>query len=631
VKAIPVFVVLLAALVVTPAMLFAASDGPTVTITAPEPGITVTSDTLDIGVEYSAPEGLKITRVAVLVDGVKIGAIDLDPAQVSGGTYFAWHTADYHDGHHEITARAVDSKGRVGAYTITLLLQRGIPDLANALRIVSPKHGQTVAGRAEIRLEGDPEDTVRYVIFLVDRVFKGMTNVRPFSYRWDSTRYLNGLHSLQARAYLNDGSDYLTAAVEVRVDNPSGATTMRQPEEKPVAPLAPEPSATQPARAESPALPAPMHTESLGPPLLLVEAAEPEVGRPGTAPFVSPTGDLIAPLASGTVERSPQAAPTQIAALPSEAAEEPTAPAASGTVAADIPLPSSGEVAPVEVAALPGGEPGGPAPSLPASSLPPASVAAEPTSLAPVISEAAPPEVAALPSGAQASPMVTSAPAPPAPATVPAEIARAAVVTRRAAPAGHTPSATGVQVAMLPPLPTAPAPAPKVAAEPAPPTTTVYVVRAGDCLWDIADKLGVSPRELAEANGISNPSIIHAGQELKVRMVQLYADGTPVATDTPVTISNGQTIAPFRAIVERFGGKVAWDSATRSATGSARGRSIAVTIGSDQAKVDGGAVTMGAPAELRNDRTVVPLRFLGNALSLTLRCQTGVVSIASAQ
>ncbi len=644
-KATLAFVVLLTALVITPAVLFAESVGPTIAITAPQPGISVTSDSLDIGVEYAAPDELTVTRVVLLVDGVRIGGADFDPPQVSGATSFSWQTSDYHDGAHEITARVVDSKGHVSAHTITVLLQRGLPDLATMLQIVTPKSGQTVAGITEIRLEGDPQQAVKYVIFLVDNVFKAMTNVRPFSYRWDSARYLNGLHRLQVRAYLDNGSDYLTSPVEIHIDNPSGATTMQQSEAQPVTPKVPAASAAPPARAETSSIPPPMHTESATPEPRLVEVADPEVARPGTAPFVSASGDLIQPPSMGAADRATQAAAVEIAALPSEVVEERTQPMAASTVTLDVPVAAAAEepvgepaaraaeatlapemaeaglvieprpeAAPVEVAALSAPEPIGPVASEAGAPPEPTSVTAEATVLAPIIPEVAPVEVTPLPT----------------PTSVPAASARAAVVTQRAAAPAHSPAATAVEVAMLPPLPAAPAPAPRVVAEPMP-QTAVYVVREGDCLWDIAAKLGLSPRQLAKANGISDPSIIRPGQQLKAPTVQLYADGRPVTTDAPVTVSNGHTIAPFRAIVERFGGKVAWDSATRSATGSARGRTIAVTIGSDQAKVDGGAVTMGAPAELRSDRTVVPLRFLGNTLSLTLRCQNGVVSIASAK
>lgn len=43
-----------------------------------------------------------------------------------------------------------------------------------------------------------------------------------------------------------------------------------------------------------------------------------------------------------------------------------------------------------------------------------------------------------------------------------------------------------------------------------------YTVLAGETLFSIARKLGVSSTALAELNGISNPNLIRAGQVLKL-------------------------------------------------------------------------------------------------------------------
>lgn len=45
---------------------------------------------------------------------------------------------------------------------------------------------------------------------------------------------------------------------------------------------------------------------------------------------------------------------------------------------------------------------------------------------------------------------------------------------------------------------------------------TSYTVKEGDNLSDIADELGISMRELQEANDIENPDNIFAGQVLVV-------------------------------------------------------------------------------------------------------------------
>lgn len=76
---------------------------------------------------------------------------------------------------------------------------------------------------------------------------------------------------------------------------------------------------------------------------------------------------------------------------------------------------------------------------------------------------------------------------------------------------------------------------------PAPPpdsaTFTNYVVQPGDTLSSIGLKFGVSPQEIAEANGLVNPNLIHVGQVLKIPTSM--PETLPEVTHT---VQNGQTI-----------------------------------------------------------------------------------------
>lgn len=65
---------------------------------------------------------------------------------------------------------------------------------------------------------------------------------------------------------------------------------------------------------------------------------------------------------------------------------------------------------------------------------------------------------------------------------------------------------------------------------------TTYKVRPGDTMWGIATRYGISVSDLAQANGIANPDLVFAGQELTI------PDGTD--TGSPASPSQSETEQP---------------------------------------------------------------------------------------
>jgi LysM repeat protein len=380
-----------------------------------------------------------------------------------------------------------------------------------------------------------------------------------------------------------------------------------------------------------------MHTESpsaSAPPLTV---SQPDLAVPGTAPFVSASGELIKPPipALAVSSPAPTPAPLEIAALPTPLETAPII--AALVVAAPSPLRTPEAIissaiapdaliaettqpaaAPLEIARL----------EIPVAVTPAAS------ELTPVVpSEAAEEPLTPTPAPLEIAMLETPAPEPSAipPAEVtPAEVSLAPAPAADTMPAEVAPpAASELKLAMLPPTPVEPRPAPRVAAEPAP-SPVIYTVRERGSLTRLAAEVGLPADEIARANNLTKASV-HAGQRLVLPSTPIYFDRHPLTADAPTVIAAGRAIAPLRAVIEQAGGQVKWDAAARRASARARGHEIAVTIGSDQAQVDGGLVTMAAAAELRCDRTVVPLRFLGDALDLVLQYEGGVIHLASAR
>ena len=96
--------------------------------------------------------------------------------------------------------------------------------------------------------------------------------------------------------------------------------------------------------------------------------------------------------------------------------------------------------------------------------------------------------------------------------------------------------------------------------------------------------------------------------------VRLFVDLKLIDTDTPPTIVDGRTLVPLRAIFEALGAEVEWDNDTRTATGMRDNVVVNVQIDNRIAYVNGEAKELDVPAQIINNRTMVPARFISEAM-----------------
>ena len=95
-------------------------------------------------------------------------------------------------------------------------------------------------------------------------------------------------------------------------------------------------------------------------------------------------------------------------------------------------------------------------------------------------------------------------------------------------------------------------------------------------------------------------------------------NGNKINTDVPPYIKGGRTLAPIRAILEALGMTVTWDPATKTAIAVKADTTINVTINSNIAIVNGEQQFLDIPAEIKNNRTFVPVRFFAEALNMNV-------------
>lgn len=96
--------------------------------------------------------------------------------------------------------------------------------------------------------------------------------------------------------------------------------------------------------------------------------------------------------------------------------------------------------------------------------------------------------------------------------------------------------------------------------------------------------------------------------------VKVYLDGNMLVFDQPPIIEDGRTLVPLRAVFEALGADVDWDGDTRTVTAQKEQLKIELQIGSKVAYVNNQPVELDVPGRIVNDRTLVPLRFVSEAL-----------------
>lgn len=122
---------------------------------------------------------------------------------------------------------------------------------------------------------------------------------------------------------------------------------------------------------------------------------------------------------------------------------------------------------------------------------------------------------------------------------------------------------------------------------------------------------------IAIIGGADGPtSIIVAEKPDAVSDIGLLIDGNWIVTDVPPMIIDDRTLVPVRGVFEALGINVEWNGETRTVTAlSADGNtSVSLGIGSKTAVVNGVETEIDVPAQIVNDRTLVPVRFIVQSL-----------------
>ena len=106
--------------------------------------------------------------------------------------------------------------------------------------------------------------------------------------------------------------------------------------------------------------------------------------------------------------------------------------------------------------------------------------------------------------------------------------------------------------------------------------------------------------------------------KMKINDVNYSINGEGKKMDAKPFIKNDRTLVPLRFIVEAIGGEVNWDNDNRLVTVNSKGKIIELPIDSKTIKIDGKDVNIDQAAIIKGDRTFVPIRFIAENLDMVV-------------
>ncbi len=96
--------------------------------------------------------------------------------------------------------------------------------------------------------------------------------------------------------------------------------------------------------------------------------------------------------------------------------------------------------------------------------------------------------------------------------------------------------------------------------------------------------------------------------------ITIKVDGETLITDVPPQNIDGRVLIPLRAVSDAFNANTQYLSESKTAVVTYDGSEIRVQHLNVLARIDGQVVTLDVPAQIIDNRMMVPLRFVGEAL-----------------
>lgn len=109
--------------------------------------------------------------------------------------------------------------------------------------------------------------------------------------------------------------------------------------------------------------------------------------------------------------------------------------------------------------------------------------------------------------------------------------------------------------------------------------------------------------------------------------IRVIIDGNSVAFDVEPQLINDRTVVPMRAVFEALGAKVVWESNTKTVFAHKDETYIQVRVGDYYIIKDGEPIKLDSPAVIVEDRTLVPVRAISESFGYSVSWDSGTQTV----
>jgi 3D (Asp-Asp-Asp) domain-containing protein len=118
---------------------------------------------------------------------------------------------------------------------------------------------------------------------------------------------------------------------------------------------------------------------------------------------------------------------------------------------------------------------------------------------------------------------------------------------------------------------------------------------------------------------VAAPFTSFANETSEDSQIDVYINQDEQTFEQLPVIVEDRTLVPLRAFFEALETDVHWNSVTKTVYAEKDNMNMVLPIGSGEAEVNGEAVSVDVPAQIIDDSTYVPLRFVGESLNATVK------------